>query len=165
MKNEDFVFTDNAQNLLRQSRTRMYQTSMISQLRAKRFLYEPGISLWIWFFTCARNFNNLITRPLFAYLFGIICRRLWNTNEPMSSFFRTSCSMALIIRKRRLAAVLQPGKSIIVRDTLQVYTQSAVVEHGERQREEYEYESLLLCRIPLYYNNSATCRNVIYHPS
>lgn len=38
------------------------------------------------FFTCARNFNDLITRSLFAYLFGIICRRLWNTNRcPASS--------------------------------------------------------------------------------
>jgi len=113
------------------------------------------------FFTSTRNFNDLITGSLFAYLFGIICRLL----NVKSNFFETSCSMALIIRKRRLAVMLQPGKSIIVRDTLQVYTHSAVVEHDERQKEGYEYESLLSCRIPLCYNNSTTCRNIIYCPS
>lgn len=64
---------------------------------------------------------TILTGSLFAYLFGIICRRLWDTerNDVQSlrhAMFDGTYNTQVAAR----CMMLQPGKSIIVRDTLRM---------------------------------------------
>jgi len=134
---------------------------MILQSQAKR-MHERGISLWTWLYfsqMCARNLNNLITGSLFAYLSALYADYEMRTNCPVSS--KRHVRWYLYILERRLQPQCSNQGNPLSYAILCRYTQSAVVEHGEREKDMNMYP---FSRIPLYYNNSTTC-NVIYRPT